>query len=256
MRRFSRHLVIFSLTWKWWHTLKVGTQIIPVCVWRNQRIRTHITKKKVCFYFCLSCFFPHHSNCHHTPDTLQKYLHLGFPSLIVCWQLLLPFFFFTCPFYRVGSVIWITIAIGGGNMSTVTFFGFHQNAILHCGIKKRNNFKYLVDFETCRVGCYFGVWSGGVWPFNRVRSTSFFSSIRYWPRDSFCVWLLFHCFPSQKIAVWMAIDWAGAGAGLAVSSLFFFARLTYFIDIHSSTCRRAIICPATIAQVASGERGE
>jgi hypothetical protein len=114
MRRFSRHLVIFSLTWKWWHTLKVGTQIIPVCVWRNQRIRTHITKKKVCFYFCLSCFFPHHSNCHHTPDTLQKYLHLGFPSLIVCWQLLLPFFFFTCPFYRVGSVIWITIAIGGG----------------------------------------------------------------------------------------------------------------------------------------------
>lgn len=59
-------------------------------------------------------------------------------------------------------------------MSTVTFFGFHQNTILQCGIKKRNNFKYLVDFETCRVGCYFGVWSGGVWPFNRVRSTSFF----------------------------------------------------------------------------------
>jgi hypothetical protein len=66
----------------------------------------------------------------------------------------------------------------------------------------------------------------------------------------------FIAFPPKKIAVWMAIDWAGAGAGLAVSSLFFFARLTYFIDIHSSTCRRAIICPATIAQAASGERGE
>lgn len=62
-----------------------------------------------------------------------------------------------------------------------------------------------------------------------------FSSIRYWPRDSFFLCLVAVSLLSlpKKIAVWMAIDWAGAGAGLAVSPLFFFFRTAHLFHRYS-----------------------
>lgn len=81
------------------------------CVWHNQRIRTHITKTKSLFFFISVSllFFPPSFKL---PDT-------GYPKNIYTWisiadcvlTVASSFLLFTCPFHRVGSVIWI--AIGG-----------------------------------------------------------------------------------------------------------------------------------------------